>query len=466
MIADPLHIWPLQRCLKDLRERFARCGITASEAIVPFRETAVKTPGAYQTRTFRFYPTPDKQLTPLLSPVYSDMNPIKSTEGARGRYTSSSVNSYVNVTVRSAVLPKDVVDFLQAHPNSIQALTSEAVIKEESDVAGQGSGTDVAMGEAVGRVLSPTEFWTKLVALLDKAGGEWRGCAEYIWAFGGKRVGPNLLLDVTGEGETGRSLKAKSDVIAKAHAEGKTEQEVAALVQDVSKIELNHSEEESIASKLSRDFDDDIETGFQIACHQGPLCAEPVIGMAYFVERIAINVDESNRDAFQSRVAQVTGSIITGVREACRNGLLDWSPRMMLAMYSCDIQASTEVLGKVYAVVARRRGRIVSEEMKEGTSFFTIRALLPVVESFGFADEIRKRTSGAASPQLIFSGFEMLDQDPFWVPTTQEELEDLGEIADRANVARGYMDAVRKRKGMFVQEKLVENAEKQKTLKR
>jgi hypothetical protein len=44
------------------------------------------------------------------------------------------------------------------------------------------------------------------------------------------------------------------------------------------------------------------------------------------------------------------------------------------------------VLGKVYGVVARRRGRIISEEMKEGTAFFTIRAMLPVVESFGFAD--------------------------------------------------------------------------------
>lgn len=84
------------------------------------------------------------------------------------------------------------------------------------------------------------------------------------------------------------------------------------------------------------------------------------------------------------------------------------------------------MLGKVYAVVARRRGRIVSEEMKEGSIFFTVQALLPVVESFGFADgaprassriprssilpipdcalDIRKRTSGAASPQLIFSG--------------------------------------------------------------
>jgi len=60
----------------------------------------------------------------------------------------------------------------------------------------------------------------------------------------------------------------------------------------------------------------------------------------------------------------------------------------------------------------------------------------------------------------------MLDEDPFWVPTTEEELEDLGEKSDRANVARVYMDTVRSRKGMFVEKKIVEFAEKQRTLKR
>lgn len=105
--------------------------------------------------------------------------------------------------------------------------------------------------------------------------------------------------------------------------------------------------------------------------------------------------------------------------------------------------------------------------MNEGTPFFTIVAVLPVAESFGFSDDIRKRTSGAASPQLIFQGYEMLDEDPFWVPFTEDELEDLGELADKENVAKRYMDAVRKRKGLFVQgKKLVESAEKQKTLKR
>jgi len=132
-----------------------------------------------------------------------------------------------------------------------------------------------------------------------------------------------------------------------------------------------------------------------------------------------------------------------------------------------DNVSAAEVLGKVYAVINQRRGRIVSESMNEGTPFFTIVAVLPVAESFGFSDDIRKRTSGAASPQLIFQGYEMLDEDPFWVPFTEDQLEDLGELADKENVAKRYMDAVRRRKGLFVQgKKLVESAEKQKTLKR
>lgn len=104
--------------------------------------------------------------------------------------------------------------------------------------------------------------------------------------------------------------------------------------------------------------------------------------------------------------------------------------------------------------------------MKEGTPFFTILSLLPVAESFGFSDEIRKRTSGAASPQLIFAGYEMLDEDPFWVPATEEELEDLGELADKENVAKRYMDKVRSRKGLVVKGKKLVDAEKQKSLKK
>ena len=66
----------------------------------------------------------------------------------------------------------------------------------------------------------------------------------------------------------------------------------------------------------------------------------------------------------------------------------------------------------------------------------------------------------------MFSGFEVLDEDPFWVPQTEEELEDFGEKGDRERVSRRYVDAVRERKGLVVGKKVVGDAEKQKTLKR
>ncbi len=208
---------------------------------------------------------------------------------------------------------------------------------------------------------------------------------------------------------------------------------------------------------------DTVAQAFQLATHQGPLCNEPTQGVAVFLEALTLNTSESEAN---QNMGRLTGEIIRTSREAIRAGFLDWSPRILLAMYSCEIQASSEVLGRVYSVITRRRGRIVEESLLEPSTNFTILALLPVAESFGFSDEIRQRTSGFAAPQLVFAGFEALDKDPFWVPRTEEEIEDLGEKADKENVAKRYVEAVRQRKGLFVRKKVVENAEKQKTLKR
>ncbi|KAG5651192.1 hypothetical protein H0H81_009545 [Sphagnurus paluster] len=415
LTAGELH---LERCLKDLRERFARVEIQASKPIVPFRETATKAP---------------------------DMAPTKIPNAPRGTINGVSSSNIVQFTIRASPLPKDILEFVLQNLNILKKFqhdrrARDTVGAQEKALAEEQSGVDI-YGDIVRKPsVSPEQFWEGLKKICEEAGGEWTDVAERIWAFGPQKAGGCLLIDAR-KAEAPLSLRRRLERI---------------------KAEENENE----ADKVVRNFDNDIETGFQLATFQGPLCAEPVEGMAYFVESVDIDRDALGKEIEQNRMAQVTGSVISAVRDACRNGLLDWSPRLMLAMYTCDIQASTDVLGKVYAVVAKRRGRIVAEEMKEGTSFFNVTALLPVVESFGFADDIRKRTSGAASPQLVFSGYDMLDQDPFWVPTTEEELEDLGEKADRQNIAKLYMDGVRERKGLFVDRKIVEFAEKQRTLKR
>ncbi|GJF00688.1 translation elongation factor 2 [Phanerochaete sordida] len=440
LTAGELH---LERCLKDLRERFAKIEIQASKPIVPFRETAVKG---------------------------IDMAPPKSG-GKRGIVHGATAHNLLKFTIRAAPLPKAVFDFLRDNLALLRRLRQDRNAREEqpsrAPSPGRHEGAEDSVGDAdtkpdaqanneghddedddhdevdlQGEVLKrpnirAEEFWPTFAAKCREAGGEWADLPERIWAFGPQRAGTCLLVD-SRQGQP-TSLRKR-------------------LARETDRM--------NDQDQTDRDFDNHLETGFQLASFQGPLCAEPMEGLVFFVESLEIDRPGIEIEQEHNRMAQVTGSFISSVRDACRNGLLDWSPRLMLAMYECDIQASTDVLGKVYGVVAKRRGRIVAEEMKEGTTFFTVRALLPVVESFGFADEIRKRTSGAASPQLIFSGYEMLDQDPFWVPTTEEELEDLGEKADRSNVAKAYMDAVRERKGLFVDKKIVEFAEKQRTLKR
>lgn len=414
LTAGELH---LERCLKDLRERFARVEIQASKPIVPFRETAVKA---------------------------QDMASPKTPNAIRGTIKGASTQNLVTFSIRSAPVPDVILQFLLHNITTLRALQQDGQINGDAP----GSSMDiVSESELVGVqgdvLYTPSvradQFWDALEDKCNEAGGEWVNVIDRIWSFGPRHAGGCVLIDCRKD-TTPLSLRRR--------------------------LSRNHSAQPTNMSSNNVDFTGYVETGFQLAMFQGPLCAEPVEGMAYFVESIDVDADGVQKEIVQNRLSQVTGSVISAVRDACRNGLLDWSPRLMLAIYSCDIQASTDVLGKVYGVVAKRRGRIVAEEMKEGTTFFTVSALLPVVESFGFADDIRKRTSGAASPQLIFSGYELLDQDPFWIPTTEEELEDLGEKADRDNIAKGYMDSVRERKGMFVDRKIVQFAEKQRTLKR
>lgn len=61
----------------------------------------------------------------------------------------------------------------------------------------------------------------------------------------------------------------------------------------------------------------------------------------------------------------------------------------------------------MYGVLSRRHGKILDGDLEEGSTSFSVTAVLPVVESFDLANEIRKQTSGLASHQLTFSHWEV-----------------------------------------------------------
>ncbi len=97
-----------------------------------------------------------------------------------------------------------------------------------------------------------------------------------------------------------------------------------------------HSEELS-----ARDFADKISYAFQLATAQGPLCHEPVQGIAVFLEEVTVTSTSEDDSTPREMLGRLTGEVIKTVRDSIRQGFLDWSPRLLLAMYSCEIQASS-----------------------------------------------------------------------------------------------------------------------------
>ncbi|KIK59331.1 hypothetical protein GYMLUDRAFT_44693 [Collybiopsis luxurians FD-317 M1] len=472
--AGELH---LERCLKDLRERYAKVEIHASKPIVPFRETAVREISSDPQQSGAGQASAQQRQQHQQQKQFQAQFGTASTGGPTGTISSSSSpqpNGIIQFTLRAVPLPYDIREFLAGKRRRgvlgrlkrLQAQQNKGKEKENSKP------------EPQSLILSDEEraFWAEFTSVCEKAASKnsqrkegerdkeaflWKDLAERVWAFG--PLGSARGLGAAANEDDGADLNDldgddESEFVGGMDAYG------AGCVLVDSRGPSSISTAESGGDKF--DPLPYILSGFHLAVRQGPLCAEPVEGLAYFVQRVDVDWERLTVEIEQNRLSQTTGSLISAFRDACQSALLEWSPRLMLAMYSCDIQCSTDVLGRVYAVVSKRKGRIVAEEMNEGTSFFTITARLPVVESFGFADELRKRTSGAAGAMLVFSGYDLLPLSPFWVPTTTEELEDLGVTADRANEAKAYMDAVRERKGMFVDRKIVEHAEKQRTLKK
>jgi ribosome assembly protein 1 len=419
--AGELH---LERCLKDLRERFARCEIQQGEPIVPYRETIINAPS-----------------------VSGNM-----AVGPRGTADVDVGKGAITIRLRVRPLPREVIEYLGSNNSAIKNAVFERRSEEEEQEEDEGTGFDAAGEKITGRAMSPAEFADGIRGAFSSVKGEkenWQGTIERIVAFGPRRVGPNLLVDFSGQ--LGKPLFATT---SNNHSNGSSSSDGG---DSVGQVHHHHP----MADKILH--------AFQLATSQGPLCNEPVQGIMVSIESISTSLASSDPDSTSTPAAdaltRLTSDVIKSVRSAIHASFLEFSPRLHLAVYRCEITAATSALGRVYPVLTRRHAHILSETLSEASNTYTITSLLPLHESFGFSDEIRKRTSGGAAAQLVFQGFEALDEDPFWVPATEEEMEDLGDTADRENRAKRLVDGIRARKGLFVLGKKLD-AEKERNMKR
>jgi len=238
---------------------------------------------------------------------------------------------------------------------------------------------------------------------------------------------------------------------------------------------------DSMAFKLWKtDLKGSLVGGFQSGCSSGPLCEEPVRGILIVLEGVEIVLDENRKqagteDEFSIAKPISGGMVVAALRTGIRTALLSRPARLMEGHLILTLHSSLTGLGPLYAILSKRRGRVLSDTMVEGTDLISIEATLPQSESFGLTPELMKKSSGeVTAPELVFSHWAMLEEDPFWIPTSLEEREDYGEIVLNGDFSTGvtnnalkYIRMLRNRKGLIVDShKIIVAADKQRTLSR
>ncbi|CAI5719528.1 unnamed protein product [Peronospora effusa] len=424
----------LERCIKDLKERFAKVAVQVSEPLVGFRESIVE--GAISSFQENI--------------VFKDF--LNSNDESCDKHETTATSEYkvalgttpdgsLTLKLRVLPLPLETSKLLE---DSAPLLKRIALSKKTADEA---SG-EVAIAENEALAEDVLAFKKKVEESLRTSENAFLKALllDRIWSCGPRRIGPNVLINN----------------IPGYHASD-------CLFSSNSVVPVQNSEK----AKQIKKMENSIMTGFQMASSAGPLCDEPVWGVAFIIEDVVFHSNQNDEEKSGdektdlSKYGPLSGQVISTMRMTCLMAFVKQPVRLVEAVYECTVQCQAEQLGKLYSVISKRRGDIYLEELSDGTALFTVKAYLPVVESFGFATDLLTHTSGAASnPQLVFSHWSIIDMDPFFQPQTEEEREDYGERVYEHNYVRRYIEAVRKRKGLSCDEKIVTRAEKQRTLKR
>lgn len=336
----------------DYVHRFAKIKVSASSPIIPFRETVIRPPKVdmvnedlgRQQKVAVIHQTKEEQ-TKLPEGVQID---------ASGLVTLTTPNKMATIGVQAIPLPEEVTRLLEKNAELIRTIEHFNLLARE--------------GKALEVSSKSLEEIHGFKAELEKhlQGRKWKNAVEQIWAFGPRRYGPNILLNRV-EGYQRPSVWHFLDI-----------------------------QKEKSEGAMLRDFDNSIGSGFQLATLSGPMCEEPLMGVCFSLEiwdmKIPSQTDQkdSRDDSIshqsleannneselgedseaQSRRRDLadcygpfSGQLIASMKEACRYAFQAKPQRLMAAMYTCEVMATADVLGKQKHPFALK-GNFLPEHLK------------------------------------------------------------------------------------------------------
>lgn len=215
--------------------------------------------------------------------------------------------------------------------------------------------------------------------------------ARSIWAFGPEETSPNVLVDDTVPSTTDK--------------------------------------------KLLKAVKESIKQGFSWATREGPLAEEPVRNVKFRITKVELADEPVRRGA---------GQIIPAARRAVYSSFLTAQPRLMEPVFAVHMLGPADAVPALYTVLTKRRGHVLTDGPVAGTPLYAAKALIPVIDSFGFETDLRIHTQGAASVSLVFEKWDVVPGDPLDKSIKLRPLE----MAGPQQAARDFMLKTRRRKGL------------------
>lgn len=224
----------LERCVYDLEREYAKCPINVSLPIVPLRETIV----------------PQAKLDMVNEEIVLTAKEKKADKSV----TIHTANQHCRVKLLAIPLPKPIIDLLE---------TSFELLKLATNVTDLSDRTKVRLNEFREKLTSAFKECDEQQDVYER-----NDLVERIWAFGPKKCGTNILVNLT-------DFKHQS---------------VWKSFDGEAKSGLTGSERDARC-----DLENSILNGYQLATAAGPLCEEPMHGVCFLVEEwIICESDESN----------------------------------------------------------------------------------------------------------------------------------------------------------------------------
>jgi ribosome assembly protein 1 len=272
----------LQRCIDDLVKQFAKCEVNVSPPIIPFKETIVKQVGKPTTEgstsetnkpnqkekasKFEEDELDSAATVANSSPVVTAGSNQSFVTGPDGRIEMSSADKRLRVWMKAKPLPLEFVRFLDENApltKLLNRVNQNKVEANSSDYVSILSEFKENLKKKFAECAAEDEYY---------ASKGWEDLIEKIISFGPNRYGPNVLINSLG------SLDAYSLNSVWAVLEG-----------------LSESKAKQHGVSL-REFENNIIFGFNLATAKGPLCEEPVQGVAFFLENFQLT-DSTREDS-------------------------------------------------------------------------------------------------------------------------------------------------------------------------